>query len=55
MRSLGVTTLIELPPAGTLTGIAKRELRGVQLLPIKNPDNLHAARQLIAGPQRAAT
>jgi [acyl-carrier-protein] S-malonyltransferase len=35
MRSLGVTTLIELPPAGTLTGIAKRALRGERLLPVR--------------------
>jgi [acyl-carrier-protein] S-malonyltransferase len=49
MGSLGVTALIELPPAGTLTGIAKRALPGVQVLPVKTPDQLHGARQLIAG------
>jgi [acyl-carrier-protein] S-malonyltransferase len=53
MRSLGVTALIELPPAGTLTGIAKRALRGVHLLPIKTPDDLDSARDVIAEARRA--
>jgi [acyl-carrier-protein] S-malonyltransferase len=54
MRGLGVTTLIELPPAGTLTGIAKRALRGIQLLPIKTPDDLDRARDLFAPAHPAA-
>ena len=41
---LGVTAAIELAPAGTLTGIAKRELPGVELLAIKSPADLAAAR-----------
>ena len=45
--SLGVTALIELPPAGTLTGLAKRALKGVELLALKTPDDLDAARALI--------
>jgi [acyl-carrier-protein] S-malonyltransferase len=49
MRELGVRATIELPPAKALTGIAKRELAGVQLLPLKVPDDLDAARQLLAG------
>src|SRR5271165_3387030 len=48
MESLGVTALIELPPAGTLTGIAKRALRGIQLVSLKSPDDLGAARALLA-------
>jgi [acyl-carrier-protein] S-malonyltransferase len=44
---LGVSAAIELAPAGTLTGIAKRELPGVELLAIKSPDDLDAARTLI--------
>jgi [acyl-carrier-protein] S-malonyltransferase len=48
MQSLGVTALIELPPAGTLTGLAKRELRGIQLVALKTPDDLEAARALLA-------
>ena len=37
---LGVTGLIELPPAGTLVGLAKRDLPGVETLALKTPDDL---------------
>ena len=47
MADLGVTALIELPPAGTLTGLARRALPGVKQLAIKTPDQLDAARDLI--------
>jgi len=43
-----VTALIELPPAGTLTGLARRALPGVAQLAVKTPDQLDAARELIA-------
>ena len=39
--------IIELPPAGTLVGLAKRALKGVELLAVKTPDDLDAARTLI--------
>ena len=45
--ALGVTAIIELPPAGTLIGLAKRALKGVELLAVKTPDDLDAARTLI--------
>ena len=48
MESLGMTALIELPPAGTLTGLAKRALRGVRLVALKTPDDLAAAHALLA-------
>jgi [acyl-carrier-protein] S-malonyltransferase len=48
MSDMGVTALIELPPAGTLAGIAKRALPGVEVLALKSPDQLDAARELIA-------
>ena len=48
MADLGVTALIELPPAGTLTGLARRALPGVAQLAIKTPDQLGAARDLIS-------
>jgi len=48
MATLGVTALIELPPAGTLTGLAKRALRGVELVSLKTPDDLAAAHALLA-------
>jgi [acyl-carrier-protein] S-malonyltransferase len=44
---LGVTAAVELSPAGTLTGIAKRELPGVELFAVKTPDDIAAARALI--------
>ncbi|WP_119731326.1 ACP S-malonyltransferase [Thermomonospora amylolytica] len=47
MRELGVTAIIELPPAGTLVGLARRELKGVATLALKTPDDLAAARELI--------
>jgi [acyl-carrier-protein] S-malonyltransferase len=48
LRERGVTALVELPPAGTLVGLAKRELRGVRALALKTPDDLDAAVALIA-------
>ncbi|GAA2388391.1 ACP S-malonyltransferase [Streptomyces glaucosporus] len=45
---LGVTALIEVCPGGTLTGLAKRALPGVKTLAVKTPDQLDAARELIA-------
>jgi [acyl-carrier-protein] S-malonyltransferase len=47
MRDLGVTTVIELPPAGTLTGLLRRALPGVETLALKSPDDLPAARALL--------
>jgi [acyl-carrier-protein] S-malonyltransferase len=44
----GVTAIIELPPAGTLVGIAKREMKGVERLALKTPADLPAAIDLIA-------
>jgi [acyl-carrier-protein] S-malonyltransferase len=48
MASLGVTALIELPPAGTLTGLARRALPDVTALALKSPADLAAARELLA-------
>lgn len=47
LRDLGVTGLIELPPAGTLVGLAKRGLPGVETLALKTPDDLEAARRMV--------
>src|SRR5699024_3900135 len=38
MQDLGVTGILEMPPAGTLTGIAKRALKGVETFALKTPD-----------------
>jgi [acyl-carrier-protein] S-malonyltransferase len=48
LADLGVTGIVELPPAGTLAGLAKRELRGVAIVTVNTPDDLEAARDLIA-------
>ncbi|GLY97696.1 acyltransferase domain-containing protein [Actinoplanes sp. NBRC 103695] len=51
LRDLGVTAIIELPPAGTLAGLVKRELKGdgaPEILTLNTPDDLPAARDLIA-------
>lgn len=47
-KELGVTALLEVCPGGTLTGLAKRALPGVATLALKTPDDLDAARELIA-------
>ena len=46
-RAQGVTGLIEVAPAGTLTGLAKRELKGIALANLNTPDDLDAARSLM--------
>ncbi|MER7664810.1 MULTISPECIES: ACP S-malonyltransferase [unclassified Streptomyces] len=47
-KERGVTALIEVCPGGTLTGLAKRALPGVRTLALKTPDDLDAARTLVA-------
>ncbi|MGW5671374.1 ACP S-malonyltransferase [Micromonospora sp. NPDC003776] len=51
LADLGVTGIIELPPAGTLAGLVKRELKGEgapEIVTLNTPDDLPAARDLIA-------
>ena len=48
MTDLGVTGILEMPPAGTLTGIAKRALKGVETFALKTPDQLEEARAFCA-------
>lgn len=51
LADLGVTAVIELPPAGTLAGLVKRELKGAhqpEIVTLNTPDDLPAARELIA-------
>ncbi|MDN5796139.1 MAG: ACP S-malonyltransferase [Intrasporangium sp.] len=47
MLDLGVTGLIEVSPAGTLVGLAKRAMKGVPAVALKKPEDLDAARDLI--------
>ncbi|MCK8677010.1 MULTISPECIES: ACP S-malonyltransferase [Streptomyces] len=53
-QQLGATALVEVCPGGTLTGIAKRALKGVATVALKTPDDLDAARALIAEHARPA-
>lgn len=51
LAGLGVTGVIELPPAGTLAGLVKRDLKGdgaPEIVTLNTPDDLPAARDLIA-------
>ncbi len=45
----GITGLIELAPAGALTGLAKRGLRGIPSVAVKTPEDLDAAVALLNG------
>jgi [acyl-carrier-protein] S-malonyltransferase len=49
MRELGVTAAVELPPAGALAGLAKREWKGsdIEILAISSPADLDRARELL--------
>jgi [acyl-carrier-protein] S-malonyltransferase len=51
LKDLGVTGVLELPPAGTLAGLVKRELKGEgapEIVTLNSPDDLPAARDLVA-------
>ncbi len=51
LRELGVTAVLELPPAGTLAGLIKRELKGEgapEIVTLNTPADLPATRDLIA-------
>jgi [acyl-carrier-protein] S-malonyltransferase len=48
---LGVTGVIELPPAGTLAGLVKRELKATgvpEIVTLNTPDDLKAAKDLVS-------
>lgn len=46
MRQSNVTAIVEFPPAGTLAGIAKRELKGVPTRAVKSPADLDGLSEL---------
>ena len=43
LRTMGVTGVLELPPAGTLVGLVKRDLKGVATMALKSPADLDTA------------
>jgi [acyl-carrier-protein] S-malonyltransferase len=45
LKSLGVTGVIELPPAGTLVGLLKRAASEIETFALKSADDLAAARE----------
>ena len=45
LKSLGVTGVIELPPAGTLVGLLKRAASEIETFALKGADDLDAARE----------
>ncbi|MFG2820203.1 ACP S-malonyltransferase [Kitasatospora sp. NPDC048365] len=48
LQQLGATAVIELSPAGTLTNLVKRNVKGVATLALKTPADLDKARELVA-------
>jgi [acyl-carrier-protein] S-malonyltransferase len=49
LRDRRVTAVIELAPGGTLAGLVKRDLKGTKTLPLKTPDDLSSAVELVSG------
>lgn len=52
MHALGVTGILELTPAGTLTRIAKRNLRDAEVFDLNTPDQLDDARAFVQAHHR---
>jgi len=48
MVEAGITAVLEVCPGGTLTGLAKRAMPGIETLALKSPEQLDAARALIS-------
>ncbi len=48
MSDMGITGVIELPPAGTLVGLIKRAQPQIETFALKTPDDLYAARDFVA-------
>jgi [acyl-carrier-protein] S-malonyltransferase len=47
LAEIGVTGVLELPPAGTLAGLVKRAVKGLEIVTVNTPDDLDKARDLI--------
>ena len=47
LAAAGVTGIVELPPAGALTGLAKRALKGTPTVAVKTPADLAAVHDLL--------
>jgi [acyl-carrier-protein] S-malonyltransferase len=49
LRERGITGAVELTPAGTLTGMVKRQIKGTATVNVSTPEDLAAAVELIRG------
>jgi [acyl-carrier-protein] S-malonyltransferase len=49
LRERGVTGAVELTPAGTLTGMVKRQIKGTATVNVSEPEHLAAAVELVRG------
>jgi [acyl-carrier-protein] S-malonyltransferase len=47
--SQGITGMMELAPAGALTGLAKRGLKGVPTVAINSPEDIARALEMVSG------
>lgn len=47
LSELGAAATVELAPAGTLTGLVKRELKGTRTIAVKSPDDLDPIVELV--------
>ena len=47
MAELGITGVIELPPASTLVGLLKRAVPNIETFALKSPDEIPAAREFV--------
>ena len=54
MVEAGVTSVIEVSPAGTLSSLAKRGMPGVEIVALKSPDDLVAAQDLLSRSKKKA-
>lgn len=54
MLDVGATGMLELAPAGTLTGLARRGLPGVETFALSSPDQLEEARAFVRAHSEAA-
>jgi [acyl-carrier-protein] S-malonyltransferase len=48
MKEIGVTGIIELPPAGVLSGLVKRAAGEIETFALKSPEDLTEARAFVA-------
>ena len=49
LRDRGITGAVELTPAGTLTGMVKRQIKGTATVNVSEPEHLAAAVELVRG------